>query len=720
MAASGQTGSSPFSVSSLLLLLLTLVTCAHSFYIPGYSIRSYRPDENIPLLVNKVFSDNSELQYPYFDLPFVCPPTGVKHEGWHTASGSRLALNLGEVLRGDRIRNSDIEVKMLQDVECQYLCDRVIGRRDVQWAQKLIEQGYVAEWILDNLPSATSFVTVDRQHKYYSTGFKLGSKEFDLRTGRPQYRLNNHFSIVVRWRDAPGETGPDAPKIVVAFEVYPKSIDMGQRNSTGCPNDLGGDHPPLVLDIAPNTTDLSAEYPDSSYVPQQEVDMDDGATMVVPTTYSVYFRHTDEIEWEHRWDLYFSDQSETSFTHWLAIANSLIISSILGAICIVIWTRTMQGDVKGKGDGVLEEARLRIKKKKTSTDKIKSTALLEKLAEAGPDEDALSEDELVIEDVSGWKLLHADVFRPPVYGGLLAPLVGSGMQLVFMFAGLLILSCFGVLNPSWRGGFISVGIGLFIFAGACSGYFAGRVYKTFGGQNARKNTVVTALLVPGLVFGSVFVLNLFTWAQASSTALPFFTLVVLIALWLLIQLPLVHLGANYGFKLDAWKHPTRTNPIARQIPPQAWYTRNQVAVALAAGLAPFAVLFIELVFVFKSLYLDKSSYYYVFGFLSIISALLTITIAETVIITTYMQLCAENYNWWWQSFLVGGSSGVWIFVYSTWYYATRLHVDGFVSTLLFFSYSALACMLYSLASGTLGFLSAYAFVRRIYGGLKLD
>ncbi|RMZ89475.1 hypothetical protein DV736_g3294, partial [Chaetothyriales sp. CBS 134916] len=647
----------------------------------------------MPLLVNKIFSDDSELQYPYFDLPFVCPPTGLKHHGSRMASGSSVALNLGEVLRGDRIRNSDMEVNMLQDVECRYLCDRVMGRREVQWTQELIEQGYVAEWILDNLPGATSFVSVDRQHKYYSTGFKLGSKEFDARTGRPQYTLNNHFSIVVRWRDAPGQTGPDASKIVVAFEIYPKSVDMGQRNGTGCPHDLTADHGPLILDMAANTTDLSAQYPDSSYVPQQEVDMDDGATMVVPTTYSVYFRQTDEIEWEHRWDLYFSDQAETWFTHWLAIVNSLIISAILGAICIVIWTRTMQGDVKGKGDG--------------------------KLAEVGPDDDGSSEDEMV-EDVSGWKLLHGDVFRPPVYGGLLAPLVGSGMQLVFMVSGLLILSCLGVLNPSWRGGFISVGIGLFVFAGACSGYFSGRVYKTFGGQNTRKNTLLTALLVPGLVFGCVFVLNMFTWAQASSTALPFFTLVVLVGLWLLIQLPLVHLGANFGFKSAAWEHPTRTNSIARPVPPQAWYTRNQVLLALAAGLAPFAVLFIELVFVFKSLYLDKSSYYYVFGFLSIVSALLTITIAETAMITTYIQLCAENSNWWWQSFFVGGSSGLWIFVYSAWYYATRLHVDGFVSTLLFFTYSALACMLYSLATGTIGFLSAYAFVRRIYGGVKVD
>lgn len=44
----------------------------------------------------------------------------------------------------------------------------------------------------------------------------------------------------------------------------------------------------------------------------------------------------------------------------------------------------------------------------------------------------------------------------------------------------------------------------------------------------------------------------------------------------------------------------------------------------------------------------------------------------------------------------------------------KLHVTGFVSSLLFFSYSFLACAVYGLLTGTVGFLAAYAFVRRVY------
>ena len=230
---------------------------------------------------------------------------------------------------------------------------------------------------------------------------------------------------------------------------------------------------------------------------------------------------------------------------------------------------------------------------------------------------------------------------PTTLGPLLAPLVGSGMQLVFMALGLVILSCLGVLNPSFRGGFISVGTALFILAGAFSGYFSSRIYRTFGGSQWRSNAVVTATLFPGLLFLTIFILNLFVWAQASSTAIPLGTLFGLVALWLLIQLPLVYAGGWYGFvRAGAYTHPIKANVIPRQIPSQVWYARP-VQAALLAGLVPFAVIFIELFFVFCSLWQDKSGYYYVFGFLAVVSTILILAVMETTVIYVYIQLCAE-------------------------------------------------------------------------------
>jgi transmembrane 9 superfamily protein 2/4 len=289
-----------------------------------------------------------------------------------------------------------------------------------------------------------------------------------------------------------------------------------------------------------------------------------------------------------------------------------------------------------------------------------------------------------------------------------------------MAAGLLVLGCIGWLNPSFRGGYISTGMALFVFAGVFSGYFSARVYKTFGGQNWKHNVIVTGTLVPGLLFVTIFILNLFVWAQASSTAIPFFTLIALVALWLLIQLPLVYIGSWYGFdRVGSYEHPTKTAAIPRQIPTQAWYARS-TQVVLAAGLLPFIVVFIELMFVFRSLWQDKSGYYYLFGFSAVVAIIMVVTVVEVTIVATYVLLCAENYHWWWHSFAVGASSAAWIFLYCIWYYLTKLHIQGFASSVLFFSYSFMACAVYGLLTGTIGFLASYAFVRRIYGAIKAD
>lgn len=131
------------------------------------------------------------------------------------------------------------------------------------------------------------------------------------------------------------------------------------------------------------------------------------------------------------------------------------------------------------------------------------------------------------------------------------------------------------------------------------------------------------------------------WAQASSTALPFGTLVGLLALWLLIQVPLVYAGSWYGYERSKpWSHPTRTSSIPRPIPPQPWYSGSLRGIILA-GFAPFAVLFVELVFLFRNMLQDKGGYYYVFGYLSIVGLLTLLSIAEMAIITTYTLLCAE-------------------------------------------------------------------------------
>jgi transmembrane 9 superfamily protein 2/4 len=595
--------------------------------------------------VNKVYSDSTQIQYAYSELPFVCAPSGRQRPGTGLISGSNIALNLGEVLRGDRIMVSDYELEMGKDEASRYLCSQQVNRDGLERAIEVVKNGYVAEWIVDNLPGATSFVTVDRSRKYYASGFKMGYEDVDLSTGHARYFLNNHVTLVIKYRTAPGRDGRHGKKVIVGFEVFAKSIEAENRDASGLPNDIRNTHHGLELAMARNSTNMTLTHDDTLYVVEQNDDGDGDASITIPYSYSVYFREDNSIEWHHRWDLYFVNQEESSKIHWFAIINSIVISGLLSAVVVVILTRTIRGDIKGYKEGGLEEGKRAKRPRGMRSPRRSGEKKGGLLEQADVDtttgaEDGGSDDDMP-EEITGWKLVHGDVFRTPAYGHLLAPLTGSGMQLVFMSIGLLTLSCFGVLNPSFRGGFISVGFALFVVAGAFSGYFSARVYKTFGGSDWQYNAIVTAALFPGLLFATIFILNLFVWAQASSTAIPLGTLFGLGALWLFIQLPLVYIGSHYGYiKAGAYSHPIKATVIPRQIPPQPWYSRSLQA-ALVAGVFPFAVIFIELLFVFESLWSDKSGYYYVFGFLAVVFTILILAVMETTVIAVYIQLCSE-------------------------------------------------------------------------------
>ena len=58
--------------------------------------------------------------------------------------------------------------------------------------------------------------------------------------------------------------------------------------------------------------------------------------------------------------------------------------------------------------------------------------------------------------------------------------------------------------------------------------------------------------------------------------------------------------------------------------------------------------------------------------------ILVITCAEISIVLCYFQLCNEDYNWWWRSFLNSGSAGLYLFGYAFVYFFTQLEMVGFV------------------------------------------
>lgn len=100
-------------------------------------------------------------------------------------------------------------------------------------------------------------------------------------------------------------------------------------------------------------------------------------------------------------------------------------------------------------------------------------------------------------------------------------------------------------------------------------------------------------------------LNFFLLVSGSSGAIPFGTLLALVALWFLISVPLTLVGSWLGIRHGGWSTPTRVNAIPRQIPPVLWYLRPLQS-AVMAGILPFGAAFLELFFVLNSLFGTKS------------------------------------------------------------------------------------------------------------------
>ena len=92
----------------------------------------------------------------------------------------------------------------------------------------------------------------------------------------------------------------------------------------------------------------------------------------------------------------------------------------------------------------------------------------------------------------------------------------------------------------------------------------------------RFDELIYLLMIYRIIFAHFFVMNLVLWYKGSSAAIPFFTLVALLALWFGVSVPLTFVGAFFGFRKRAMEHPVRTNQIPRQIPDQSFYTQVNI------------------------------------------------------------------------------------------------------------------------------------------------
>ena len=474
--------------------------------------------------------------------------------------------NLGQVVFGERIRPSPYKIEFGKSSDtCQVLCTKSYKASNTEDQKKvaLLRKGmfmnYQHHWIVDNMPVTWCYPVENGQH-YCSTGFPMGC--YVDKKGNPKdacvisrdystadsYYVFNHVDIVISYHDG---TEEDWGKYlnnakggrIVSVKLTPRSIAHDPAQAKANKCESTVAKGPLAVK-GEGAVDAEITY-----------------------SYTVTFRTQNEVKWSSRWDYILESMPHTNI-QWFSILNSLVIVLFLSGMVAMILLRTLHKDIA-------------------------------RYNQIDSGEDAQEE--------FGWKLVHGDVFRPPRKGMLLSVFLGSGTQLLSMAGITLVFACLGFLSPANRGALLTCALVLFVCLGTPAGYVAARVYKSFGGEKWKSNVLLTSMLCPGIVFAHFFILNLVLWYYSSSAAIPFFTLVALLALWFGVSVPLTFVGAYFGFRKPAIEQPVRTNQIPRQIPDQSVYTQPIPGIIMG-GVLPFGCIFIQLFFVLNSIW--SSQIYY--------------------------------------------------------------------------------------------------------------
>ncbi|KAM3702975.1 hypothetical protein ACJW31_04G063000 [Castanea mollissima] len=416
---------------------------------------------------------------------------------------------------------------------------------------------------------------------------------------------------------------------------------------------------------ARNVVDLTDENKDS-------VDVD--------FLYTVKWKET-SVPYEKRMDKYSQSSSLPHHLeiHWFSIINSCVTVLLLTGFLATILMRVLKNDF---------------------------------VKYAHDEETAEDQEE------TGWKYIHGDVFRYPKYKSIFAAALGSGTQLFTLTVFIFILALVGVFYPYNRGALFTALVVIYALTSGIAGYIATSFYCQLEGTNWVRNLMLTGCLFCGPLFLMFCFLNTVAIAYNATAALPFGTIVVIVLIWTLVTSPLLVLGGIAGKNSKAeFQAPVRTTKYPREIPTLPWY-RGTIPQMAMAGFLPFSAIYIELYYIFASVWGHRI--YTIYSILFIVFIILLIVTAFITVALTYFQLAAEDHEWWWRSFLCGGSTGIFIYAYCLYYYYARSDMSGFMQTSFFFGYMACICYGFFLMLGTVGFRAALLFVRHIYRSIKCE
>ncbi|CAG9335438.1 unnamed protein product [Blepharisma stoltei] len=419
---------------------------------------------------------------------------------------------------------------------------------------------------------------------------------------------------------------------------------------------------------------IQTDNPVRVYSKKTKLDLSD-----VSLTYSVSWTPSNVV-FANRFNSYLDPGFFENNIHWFSIINSFVMVLVLCGVVILILYRTLNKDIERYESQEMESVDLAIS--------------------------------------TGWKQVGGDAFRAPDYLYLFTALYSTGWQLATMVV-LVVIIC--IMHPMYseRGTFTSIVLVIYSFLGIVGGFQSGSIYTLYQGRSSKGTLIFSALCYPVFVTVISMTLNTLAVLYSSSAAMPFVSLLEILALFIFLYLPLFvvgnTLGTNYRKKFPL-SH--KVNNISIPILKEKQWWSEPIFLCLAGGLLPFGSISVEIYFIFTSFWNYK--FYYVYEFALVGFFLFALSLICVSIVVTYIILNSEDYRWHWISFLSTGSVGIYLYFYSFYYYFFKTRMSGYFQFSFYFGYTGLASFTVFLIAGAIGYTGSYYFVSKIYKNIKFD
>jgi len=654
----------------------------------------YKAGDKVDLWVNKVGPyANPQEAYEYYILPYCAPDT--RHHPSNSGIFNALkAHSIGEALGGHALRHSGHDLV--------YPSENTIGEMSV-------------------LEACTTKPLDEAQVKLFSVA------------AEDQWFYQMYVDDLPVW----GMVGEMLPDLEAAKGEKFGSDLSHLEEAVARHEEMGGELKPYVY----TKRTLKVSYNQDRII---KVDLTSDPASLTEVKAGTELKFELDIQWEvtnspyhSRFDRYLDHAFFKHQIHWFSIFNSFMMVLFLMGLVALILLRTLRKDY----------ARYAL-------------AHGRKDVEHGSDDEEDEVDEngkplldgegrpsgaggpmTGVED-SGWKQVHGDVFRAPKFLPLLAAILGTGWQLVTLGAGVVLFAVAGPLHGAVheeRGEVMHAILVCYSLSSIVAGYASGSYFKLYfattpagrsktggaagGATQWQIVMALTVVLLPTILAVILCVLNGIALAYGTIYYIPFLAMMKLFFLWVFVSVPLCILGTLLGrhAKLGGKKSepfPCRVNAIPRPIPDDIpWYGVPANLIPFA-GLLSFGSIFIELYYILTSLWNYK--FYHVYGFLLGVYTILILVVCMTTIIVVYFCLNSENYLWQWTAFYSGGSTALYVFLYSIYYFTFKTSMSGLVQTAFYFGYMLLISLGLGTLCGTLGHWAASKFVRTIFQNVKVD